>query len=329
MSSIKQAISITDDMWDEVDMENRLIVEQYLDSLTTVTDVTYGRYMVDVRQLVYWIHQALNDKPLYKFTSRDFERYMQVMRANGTSVSTIRSKKYGMVTFFNFIEDVIKPIDERYSEFVNDFKSVDIMTGIYNDKSYPITYDEYILLIDTLRREGNLLAVAWVMFTFTTGANAMDYRLIESSIVKFPFPENADYVLTNTVNHYAYDGTGEYFGVNFKIRRDVYDAMKAWVDSRGYESDYIFSSSVGGLGNPVAPNWATSLCLNVLSPMLGRSVSPSDFHKGWDAYVNEQKKIDKNKSVNQLKNLIKIELTSEPIRLKGYERELKRIIDNL
>ena len=315
-------------MWDEVDMDNRLVVEQFLDSLTTASDKTHMRYRIDVRQLVYWIHSALNDKPLYRFTCRDLERYLQVMRTNGSSISTMQSKKYAICSFFRFVDEVIKNVDPRYADFVNDFKNAEIQTGVYNGKSYPVTYDEYQLLIERLRMDGYLLATIWVMFSYTTGAKNLDYRKIRSEMLKYPFPDGADYVLTNTVTHRD-NSVDNGYGVNFKIRRDVYDAMKAWVDSRGYESEYLFTSLQHGKASVVHAGWATALCLNLISPILGRSVTPTDFQKGWESYMKEEERINKDKSYKQLKNLIAIDLTSQTISLSGYEREVKRIIDNL
>lgn len=329
MSNETKMFNITEELWDNIDIENRLVVEQYLDSLVAMSDSTYARYRTDVRQFVYWIHSSLYDKPLYEITMRDFERFLDVMRTNGNTINSIQSKKYGLCTFFNFVHDVIKKSDDRYADFKNDFKDAEIKTGIYNGKSYPITYEEYLLLIDYLRRDGYLLALAWVMFAYTTGANRLEYRKISSDVVKYPFPPNADYILSNTVERYSNRQTGEKYSINFKIRREVYDAMKAWVDSRGYDCDYVFSSRQHGVADAVTMTWANNLCVNTLSQILSRNVTASDFQKGYHEYIKQMKKIDKSNTRKQLTNLAKIELETEPINLVGYERDLKKIIDDL
>lgn len=322
-------IVVSDDMWDAVDMDNRLVAEQYLDSLTTVSDSTYNRYRIDVRQLVYWIHSGLNDKPLYEFNVADFERYMQVLRTTGIKINTIQSKKYGLCTFFNFIDETIRKVDDRYKDFVNDFIDAEIRAGIYSGASHPITYDEYLLLIDQLRREKYYIAMAWVMFVFTTGATGLEYKELSSQLVKFPFPANADYVLTNTIVRWSNKSTGDKYAINFKIRKEVYDAIKLWVDTRGYDSEFVFTSNLGGKISKVNNSWASSLCNTSLSPILGRQVSVTDFTKGGEKYMTYIKKNTADNNRRHLQNLMGIDLESEPIRLEGYERDIQKIIDDL
>ena len=328
MSRIRP-ITVTDDMWDLVDMDNRLIAEQYLDSLTTVSDETYKRYRIDVRQLLYWIHSGLNDKPLYEFNVADFERYMHVLRTTGIKINTIQSKKYGLCTFFNFIDETVRKVDSRYKDFVNDFLDAEIRTGIYSGESHPITYEEYLLLIDQLRREEYYIAMAWVMFTFTTGATGLEYRKLTSEFTEYPFPTNADYILSNTIERWSDRHNGDKYAINFKIRKEVYDAIKLWVDTRGYESEFVFTSFLNNKVSVVNTGWATSLCNTSLSPILGRQVTPTDFSKGGENYLKDVDKINKRNNRRHLQNLMGIDLESKAIRLQGYERDIQKIIDDL
>lgn len=324
MSSPKQN-QISDEMWDAISVENRLLIEQYLSSLTTVSDKTYIRYRTDVKQLAYWIHTTLNDKPFYEFNKYDFERYFQVMLTSGMKLNTIKSKRNGLLNLFNFIENVISKADENYEGYVNDFSEANIQVGFYDGESYPVTFEEYNLLMSELRQGGYLLACAWVSFMFYTGASITDSYQLSSDVVKFPFPLGADYVLSNSIKKVASRCLGEYNLINYKIRKETYDAIKEYIDSRGYESEYVFTSIYKGEPKVVNYSWALDLCVNVLSPIIGRLIKPADFYHSWEKYCEKRNNLSNSKKY--LNSLVNIDVETQPINLVGYERDIKRILE--
>lgn len=313
-------------MWDSVDMDNKYYMQEYLSSLTTVSDATHKRYEIDVRQFLYWVYVALNDKPLYELTNRDFQRYLDTLKTNGASVSSIQSKRNCLITFLTFLETHIKKEDERFKDYVSNFSEVKVNMAIMHDIKHPVTFDEFRLMRDELERQDYKLAVAWLVFVFYTGAYALDFRQIRTEIVKYPFPADADYVLSHSIAR-TRRGSLEKYCINYKIRREVYDAMKAFVDSRGYDYDYIFSAIQKGSPKVVSTDWAGHLCKFKLSEIIGRAITPQDFRDAYKYYIKEENRHRQDWNEEIMINLLEMEYLTDPMDLSDYEDEIKEILN--
>lgn len=53
----------------------------------------------------------------------------------------------------------------------------------------------------------------------------------------------------------------------------VIDYIKLWIEKRGYEHEYIFTTKYGGKIKIISKEWSDNFCANVLSDILGRRVN--------------------------------------------------------
>lgn len=323
----KKVVQVSDKMWDKVSMENKLYVEEYLDSLTTVSDNTFTRYRLDLRQFMYWMYSGLNNKPLHQIDKNDFERYINVLRTNGASANSVYTKRNSLLAFLNFIYEKIKPNNEKFKDFPNDFNQVAKQKNVISKTKHPVTFKEYQLLVDEFTRQNYLIGVAWVTFVFYTGANFNDFRWLKSDILKHPFPSNADYVLSNSIKSGNPNSNRKDF-ITYKINREVYDALKKYYDSNDFEAEYIFSKSVKDKIEQIAGTWAPNFCRLKASEVLGRAVTATDFMKSYKLYKNKEKSLRNTWDKEMISGLLNLERTTSPLDFTKDEKEILKILQD-
>lgn len=321
----RTTLTVSDAMWDKVSMENKLYVEEYLNSLTEVSDATYSRYRIDLRQFMYWSYSSLNNKPLHKITLNDFEQFLNVLKINGSALNSINSKKNSLCAFFNYITDKIRPNDEKFKDFPDNFRDVKVEMPINSEAKYPVTFKEFRLLVDDFRRENYLIGVAWVTFMFYTGAGISDYRWLTTDIVEHPFPDTAKYVLSNSIKRKV-TNTRKKTNITYKLNREVYDALKAYVDSVDYDMEYIFSNDYNGEVGQVNSRWAYHICQNKISEVLGRNIMPTDFVDSYKVFKKSNPSVHESWNDDILDNLLHMENISTPLDLTNYSLEINRIL---
>ena len=55
------------------------------------------------------------------------------------------------------------------------------------------------------------------------------------------------------------------------------ERKRVWVEKRGYDSEYIFTTNTRGQIKPISKNWGNRLCEKVLSQIIGRRITVHNF----------------------------------------------------
>ena len=271
----RKAEQITDEMWDMVRQEHRDLVEEYLDISTHLSKRTKIQYESGLRHFFWWVHEVLNDKHLAKISKRDFMRYMSYMSNRGLSSSAMGFKKSAVSAFNIHIENIIAEDDvENYGTFRNFTKGLQPIpkNSVYSKEA--ITYDEYKMLIDVLLDDENYLGVAWVATAFNTGARRSEIIQFKTDILDFEVSEGSNYVMTSTLMG---KGRGGGKPIEYMVNLEALKYLQLWVDKRGYEHEYIFTTNYAGKVDVVSDSWANHFCTNVLSDIMGRRINPHIF----------------------------------------------------
>lgn len=282
----KKADQVTDEMWDMVSKEHRDLVEEYLDISTHLSKRTKIQYESGLRHFFWWVHEILNDKHLAKISKRDFMRYMSFMSNRGLSSSAIGFKKSAVSAFNIHIENIIAEDDiENYGTFRNFTKGLQPIpkNQVYSKEA--ITYEDYELIMETLLDDKNYLGVAWVATAFNVGARRSEIIQFKSEIVNYELSEGSNYVMSHTIMG---KGGGGGKPIEFMINTDALKYINLWLEKRGYEHEYIFTTNYGGKVDVVSDSWANNFCTNVLSDIIGRRVNPHIFKASAITYLLEQ-----------------------------------------
>lgn len=105
------------------------------------------------------------------------------------------------------------------------------------------------------------------------------------------------------------------------IPLDVLEYWRLWVEKRGYENEYIFTTKNGNTITHMSKNWANVFCHEILSPILGRRVNPHLFKASCVTYMLEQGKDMKlvSKYIAQHQS---VDVTSNYYDLRSFDDEL-------
>lgn len=278
---------VTDELFKTINPEHQMLVNEFLDmSKGKLSKETLKQYKSGLYQFFYWVHTSLNDKPLHKITKRDFLRYISYLTNRGMSSSGLSFKKSAVSSFNNYIENIVADDDDTYKMFRNFTRG---LPSIPKNKVYnkvKITYDEYKLMMDTLLDDENYLGAAWVATAFNTGARREEIPQFRTEILDYPIPEGQNYVLSHIVRlkGRGEDGKQEPYMVN----EEALKYMKLWIEKRGYESKYIFTTKYNGQINRMSTEWANTFCSDVLSDIVGRRINPHLFKASCVTYLLEQ-----------------------------------------
>lgn len=282
----KKLPDITDEMWKEVNEDYRMLVEEFL-SVQNFSPQTKKQYKSGLRQFGYYIKEAMNNKPLYKVSKRDFLRYLSYLRDDRKmSSSAINFKKACVSSLCNYIENVVADDDDNYKTFRNFTRG---LPSIPKNRVYDkiaVTREEYEEMMSVLEGDENYLGMAWLATAFNVGARVSEIIQFRTEILSYDFPEDATFIYSHNVR---LKGPGEDGKVEpYMINREAFKYMKLWVEKRGYDHEYIFTT--GSPENPrqMSDSWANYFCTNVLSDILGRRVNPHLFKASCVTHLLQQ-----------------------------------------
>jgi len=262
---------VTDEMWLKVNEDYRNLVEEYL-SVQAHSDETKKQYTSCLRQFGWYVANSMNNKLFYKLTKRDFLRYISFLRdTRKMSSSAISLRKASVSSLCNYIENVVAEDDENYKTFRNFTRGLPAIPKNRVYDKIKVTKDEYDYLMQVLESDENYLGMAWLAVAFRVGARRSEIIQFRSEIAGYEIPNGQNYVLSHQVRGKGRSTDGKILQYMFPL--DVIPHIKKWLEVRGYEHEYIFTSKYGGEINKVSPTWADDFCANTLSDILGRRIN--------------------------------------------------------
>ncbi|MFD0587822.1 tyrosine-type recombinase/integrase [Paenibacillus sp. GCM10027627] len=281
---------VTDKMLKEIRSEHLLLMNEYLEiSSGSLSKQSISQYRSALGQFFWWVHIALNDKPLEKISKRDFLRYISYLSNRGMSSSALALKKAAVSSLNNYIENVVADDDETFKMFRNFTRGLPAIpkNKVYN--KVKITKDEYDLTMQTLEEDENYLGMAWVATAFNIGARRSEIPQLRTEILSYPIPEDQNYIMSHIIRLKGRSEQGKQEA--YMVNQDALHYMRIWTEKRGYENDHIFTIKYNGSVQPMSPSWADDFCSNVLSDILGRRINPHLFKASCITYLLEVKKV--------------------------------------
>lgn len=264
---------VTDEMYLSCNSETREILQEYFETKAQLSKDTLTQYKSALRQFIYWIKNSCNDKPLYKIKKRDFNRYMSFLVNRGMSSSGLKFKKSAVSALCVHIEDTYSDDEdfEEYANFRNFTKAFKDIPKNYVYEKIPISLCEYELLKETLLEDENYMGLAWIACAFNTGARRGGIRQFETEPIFEEIPEDKTFVYSNYVREKGRGKDGK--RVRYMINKEVQDYCKLWIEKRGFENKYIFTTKYGGKVDLISREWADTFCRDTLSDILGRRIN--------------------------------------------------------
>jgi integrase len=315
---------VTNEMLKEIRPEHLSLMNEYLEiSSGSLSKQSVSQYRSALGQFFWWVHIALNDKPLHNISKRDFMRYLSYLSNRGMSSSGQALKKGAVSSLNNYIENVVADDDPTYKTFRNFTRGLPSIprNQVYN--KVKITKDEYDLLISTLLADENYLGAAWVATGFYVGARRSEIPQFKSEITTYPVPENQSYIMSHIVRlkGRGLDGKQE----PYMVSTDALEYIKLWLEKRGYDHEYIFTIKYNGEIRPMSPSWADDFCANVLSDILGRRINPHLFKASCITFLLEVKKIPIELVSKFVAHHNDISTTIKHYDLRSFEEEKNKI----
>jgi integrase len=282
----KKLPEVDDEKWKLVNEDYRSLVEEFI-SVQNHSPQTKIQYTSTLRQFGYFVYTSMNNKPLYKITKRDFLRYLSYLRDDRKmSSSAINLKKASVSSLCNYIENVVADDDQNYRQFRNFTRG---LPSIPRNRVYDkvkVTYEEFQDMMKVLESDENYLGMAWLSTAFLVGCRRSELIQFRTEIIDYKIPEGQNYVLSHIVRGKGKSTDGK--PLEYMIPLEVLPYWKKWLNVRGYESEYVFTTKYNGEVRQMSSSWADNFCAEVLSNILGRRINVHIFKNSCVTYHLER-----------------------------------------
>ena len=232
---IQKIEDVTPEKWDKVNPINRKMVEEYLDQSTTLSDQTLKQYQSGLKIYYYWVFENLENVPFYELKSRDFLRFQNWLIKLGQSSSAIKFKRSCVSTLNNWISLMY---EDKYPSFRNYItRGIPMPTNEFKHEKNPPTLEEYYNLCKTLEENEEWQHLAYLKFSFETGARRNEVRQLLKEVVSYePRIIEVDGIQKKIWASHKIRGKGK--GKIGKVRtlqfgEDAFLALKKWIEFRG------------------------------------------------------------------------------------------------
>lgn len=275
--------TITDEMYLKCSEWNRSLINDFFEDNPQLSKETKRQYISGMRHFLWFVHLKLGDKPWYEISKRDFTKYLSYLMDHKMSSSTLGFKKSSVSTVCEYILDQLAEEDfyidgkkvKVYETFRNFTKGKNkiVKNQVYN--KIAISEEEYTKLLDELQKEEDYLGMAWVACAYATGSRRSGIIQFKTEILDKEIEEGQEFIKTNIVREKGAGQDGNQ--TDYILPVSVIPYLKQWVDNRGYESEWIFTTRYRGEIKQMSKGWANDLCKKKLSKILGRRINPHLF----------------------------------------------------
>lgn len=282
---------ISDEMWKEVNEQNRFIVDEYFESSQELSKETIKQYASGLRIFFYWVKEKVKNKPLYEIKKSDFIKYRSYLINRGLSSKALNLKKSAVSSLCNFIENIFCEENEEYDNFRNFTRGLPPLPKNQVYDKIKVTEEDYHLMMDTLEKEKNYLGMAWTAVAMQMGGRRSELVQLKSEIVDYPYQINSKGEIKKYRYSHIVKGKGrgrDGKPLKFMINDEAIKYMKLWLDNRGYEHEYIFTTKYKGEFRALSKTWANEFCKNKLSQIVGRRINPHLFKASCITFLLEQ-----------------------------------------
>lgn len=269
---------VSEEQWQEVNKENRKMVEEYLKQSTQLSDQSIKQYTSALRIYFYWVAKNKDNKNFWEIKPRDFLLYQNWLVELGLSSSGIRFKRSSVSSFNNYIETYYLDEYPSFRNYVN--KAIALPPKTYINEKNPLTLEEYEKLCSTLEEKELWQQLAYIRFSFSTGARRAEVRQLKKEIISYEprviEREDGSKVYSYKTHPIRCKGRGKIGKVRTLQFDDVaMNSLKKWIEIRGEDdNEYVFVSKQNGKYEQVGENGFNSWSETYFEPIVGRRFHP-------------------------------------------------------
>lgn len=282
----KKIEEVTDEFWEnEINEENRDIIDEFLDQSSHLSKQTLKQYKSGLRIFAKWIYDFNKNKPIYKLKPRDGLKYQNYLIKLGLSSSAIKFKRSSVSSLCGYIENFLTD-EEEYENFRNIFnKAIPNVPPARKKEKLPLTSKEVKKIIKVLNDRKDFQKLAYFQYTYDTGCRREESRQLlkeVSAYKQFVDKEGSIKPYFHTHNIRA-KGRGEVGKIRtFKFGLEAMDYFKSWIDQRAEkckelglkdDCDFMFVHITKNSIKQVSPTAFNDWC-DAFSEIVGRHIHP-------------------------------------------------------
>lgn len=249
--------------------ENLAMRKEFLEvACSGLSKATIKQYTSGLNIYFKWIYDNHDNKPLRKHTRRMWQQYMAWLMANGLSSSALKFKKSSISSMCEYICETVSEDDENYEMFKNFTKSKKQIPSNKVYEKIPLRVDEINKFVDIFLDDKDYLTATYLLASFYSGGRRAEIVQIKVEDI-LQDPKGKSSVETGTI---IAKGQGGGKPINLRLPVLVLDMAKRYLNTRDFESDYLFANKT--TGKMETPDWCNRVCTNKITPLAGRRINP-------------------------------------------------------
>lgn len=274
---IEKLKEISEEEWILVNEKNRKIMREFLKQSTHLSPQTIKQYESGLRIFFWFIKKECDNKFLTEIRPRDFLGFQNYLIERGISSSGVRLKRSAVSSLNSFVETFYSEDYPNWRSFINK-KIVPPPQAFVHEKK-PLNLEEYKHLCETLLKREMYEQLAYIVFSFETGARRAEVRQLLKEVVSYEgktFESNDGKKVTTYLTHnIRCKGKGSVG----KIRRlqfgeEAMKYIKLWLEKRGNDDcEFVFTSGSKNV-KQVSEGTFNSWSDKYFEPIVGRRFHP-------------------------------------------------------
>ena len=268
---------VSDEKWGTVNPLNKKLVEEFLEQSTTLSDQTLKQYKSALRIYYYWVKDNAGDKPFYELKSRDFLFYQNWLTKLEQSSASIRFKRSAVSSLNNYISLYY---GEEYKDFRNYItKGIPLPAISFVNEKKPVNMAEYKNLCSALEKEERWQLLAYLKFSFSTGARRSEVRQLLKEVSTYEpkvIDNNGEKINVYATHKIRCKGRGKIGKARqLNFDQDAMDAIKKWLEIRGEDDcPFVFVVKENGKYVNVSESTFNAWAENHFNRIVGRRINP-------------------------------------------------------
>lgn len=290
MKDIDKLPEVTEEEWKDVNPENKMIVEEFLQQ-GHLSPHTLKQYRSALRIFFRWVKDYCNNKPVFELKPRDALRYQNFLIDRDLSSSAIKFKRSAVSSLCGYIELYYS---DEYPMFRNIYnKKIPNPAKSLRHEKKPLTVEEYEHLVKTLEERGEWQMLAYCWYTYITGCRRGESVQLLKEVVTYEKVKGKNYYVTHNIRAKGKGREGKIR--KFQFDDNAMNAIKNWLAVRGEDDcPYVFvKKTKDGKVRQLDPSAFNYWCSKVFAEIVGRRVHPHLFRssRATNLVVHEKKNI--------------------------------------
>lgn len=254
---------VTPEQWAQINSENRKIAEEFIRESTQLSPQTLKQYRSALGIYFWWIKENSNDKPFYEIKARDYLQYQNFLVRGGLSSAGVKLKRSAVSSLNNYVELYYADEYKDFRQYIT--KAISTPPPVFVNEKEPLTLEEYDNLCESLENAEMWQQLAYIRFSFATGARRAEVRQLLKEVVDYE-PKIIQTENGEIKSYMTHPIRCKGRGINGKVRKLQFDeiailAIKKWIEFRGDDScPYVFAVKRNGeykqVGESTFNNWS-------------------------------------------------------------------------